>query len=68
MRIGSFSRVTHEYGASLSVVKPPKNNFGKAYPPELDDLELTRAEREELTQRIADLFSSYQAEREYYGR
>lgn len=67
MRAGAFTRVTHDYGASLSIVKPPDNNFGKPYPPELDDLELTDAEREELTQRIEDLLASYQAEREYYG-
>lgn len=66
MRMGQFSRVSHEYGASLGVVKPPKNDFGKNYPTELDGLGLTEAQREELTQRIRDLFETYKGEREFY--
>lgn len=69
MRIGSFSRTTHEYGGALGVIKPPDNNPGSVIPPELMDpsLHLTEAQQQDLAQRILDLYRMYQAEREYYA-
>lgn len=68
MRIGSFSRTTHVYGQSLSVVHPPDNDPGSVIPPELLDpsLRLSEKEQHELAQRIADLYAIYRGEREFY--
>lgn len=68
MRMGSFSRSTHEYGPSLSIAKPADNNPGSIIPPELMDpaLKLNEQQQRELAERIRDLYDIYKGEREYY--
>lgn len=34
MRTGQFTRASHDYGASLSIVKPKNNDPGDPTPPE----------------------------------
>lgn len=67
MRSGVFSRASHEYGASLSVVKPRNNDPGSYIAPELmnPNLGLTLEQQEELAQDVLDLFSLYKYERDY---
>lgn len=68
MRMGQFSKSNIIYGQSLDVVKPRDNNPGSVIPAALFDpsLNLTEAQRQELTDRINDLFRVYQGERGYF--
>lgn len=68
MRTGSFSRVTVQYGADLSVVKPERNDWGTYIIPELQDptLQLTQQQQYDLQQRIDDLFAIMRGEGQYY--
>jgi hypothetical protein len=68
MRMGQFSRTSHDFGPSLSVVKPANNNPGSTIPIELLDpsLALTEAQQREMAGDIRDLFNMYRGEREYY--
>lgn len=68
MRVGQFSRTSHQYGQALSVVKPPDNKPGSAIPPELMDpsLKLNEQQQRELAERIRDLYNIYKGEREFY--
>lgn len=67
MRTGQFSRASHAYGASLSIVKPRNNDPGSYIAPELlnPNLGLTLEQQQELGQDILDLFSLYRYERDY---
>ena len=69
MRRGNFSRDVVQYGASLSVAKPPGNDPGSYILPELQDptLALTEAQQYDLQQRIRDLYAIMRGEREFYG-
>ena len=51
MRTGQFTRATHEYGASLSIVKPKNNDPGDLTPPESVDWNdsFTKEQWEQLT-------------------
>ena len=68
MRSGQFSRLTHQFGASLDVVKPKNNDPGSVIPPELLDraLALTESQRRELAQDIQDLYNLYRGERDMF--
>jgi len=68
MRTGSFSRVTVDYGASLSIVKPARNDWGNYIIPELTDptLGLTQQEQYDIQQRIDDLYAIMRGENTYY--
>ena len=67
MRSGQFTRASHNYGASLSIVKPRNNDPGSYMPPEFLDPrhKLTLEQQEELSQDVADLFNLYKYERDY---
>lgn len=69
MRNGSFSRSAQPYGQALSVVKAPDNNPGSWIPQELNDpsLKLTEAQKQDLAQRIHDLYNMYQGQRDYFN-
>lgn len=66
MRSGQFSRASHEYGASMSMVKPRNNDPGSHIPPELlnPHLGLTLEQQEELAQDVGDLFALYKYDRD----
>lgn len=66
MRSGEFSRMTHGFGPSLSVVKPKNNNVGSTIPAELLDsaLKLSLSQQAELARDIADLYNLYRGERD----
>ena len=68
MRMGQFSRVQHDYGMSLGVVKPPDNYPGSIIPSELFDpaLNLTEAQRQELAEMIRNLFDIYRGISDFY--
>ena len=68
MRIGRFSRTGLDYGAATDVVKPANNDYGSIMPDALNDptLKLTEAQKQELVQRINDLFNVYRGAREWY--
>lgn len=53
---------------SLAVVKTPNNNPGSVIPPELLDpaLDLTEKQKQELAERIRDLYDMYRGQRDYY--
>ncbi len=70
MRQGTFSRTQVQYGASLSVVKPPKNDPGSYLSRELLDpsLALTQAQQYQLQGQIDDLFSIMRGEQQIYPR
>lgn len=64
MRTGQFTRASHEYGASLSIVKPKNNDPGDLTPPENLDWRktFTQAQWEELTEdseEILDILRRY---------
>lgn len=67
MRVGQFSRLTHSFGPSLDVVKPPDNDPGSVIPPQLFDpsLSLTDRQRRELAEDIRDLYNLYRGERDF---
>lgn len=67
MRYGQFTRAFHEFGASLSVVKPRNNDPGSYVHPSLLDpaLKLTLEQQQELAQDILDLFNLYKYERDF---
>lgn len=52
MRVGQFTRASHEYGASLTIVKPRNNDPGDVTPPENYDYNdvFTKEQWEELTE------------------
>jgi hypothetical protein len=68
MRMGTFSRLTHSFGPSLSVIKPKNNDPGSVIPPELLDraLGLNESQRRELAQDIQDLYNLYRGERDLF--
>ena len=69
MRMGQFSRVQHDYGMSLGVVKPPDNYPGSIIPSELYDPalgDLTEAQRQELAEMIRNLFDIYRGISDFY--
>ena len=68
MRMGQFSRSTHDFGPSLAVLKPANNNPGSTVPIELLDpsLALTEAQRKEMSSDIRDLYNMYRGEREFF--
>jgi hypothetical protein len=68
MRIGQFSRTSLDYGAVTDVAKPADNDYGSVIPNALQDpsLALTDAQKQDLTQRIQDLFNVYRGAREWY--
>lgn len=67
-RMGGFSRGSVGYGLPLSFVKPRDNNYqANRWAPELLDpaLNLTDAQRQELQDRIDELYNVYRGERDY---
>jgi hypothetical protein len=66
-RRGSFSKGYVEYGAPLSFVHPQDNVMPKPFVDELYDpsLGLTDEQREELQDRIDDLYGTLRGERDY---
>lgn len=68
-RMGQFSRSATQYGMPVGVVKPPDNNVGSRYSEDLLDpsMGLTEEQRQELQDRINELFAVLRGERDYYG-
>jgi hypothetical protein len=68
MRTGQFSRDQVQYGNSLSVAKPPKNDPGSRIVPELMDpaMHLSLSQQEDLQARIESLYYTLKGEREYF--
>ena len=68
MRSGQFSRLTHQFGASLDVVKPKNNDPGSVIPPELLDraLALTESQRRELAHDIQELYNLLRGGRDMF--
>lgn len=69
--MGQFSGGNKLYGAPLSIVHPPDNNVDAArYAPELLDpsLKLKEKQREELQDRIDELYGVMRGERDYFGQ
>lgn len=65
-RQGQFSGGTAAVGRSLSFVHPRDNNFEKGkYAPELLGLKLSDSKRDELQQRIDDLYKTFLGERDF---
>lgn len=66
--MGQFSRDQVQYGQSLSVVKPPKNDPGSYISPALLDpqLDLSLAQKYDLQSRIDSLYNSLKGEREWF--
>ncbi len=69
MRQGTFSRSVVQYGASLSVIKPPFNDVGSYLAPELLDpsLALTEAQQRQLQGQIDDLYLIFRGEQQSYA-
>lgn len=66
-RTGQFSGGTTGYGAALSYVHPRNNDFDKLrYAPELAGMDLTRAQRERLQERIDELYLTLRGERDFF--
>jgi hypothetical protein len=68
-RMGSFSGGGQLFGQPIAVVHPPDNNVQAArYAPELLDpsLQLTEQQREELQQRVDELYGVLRGERDYF--
>lgn len=57
MRTGQFTRATHDYGASMSIVKPKNNDMGDLTPPENYDYKsvFTKEQWEELTEDTTEI-------------
>lgn len=69
MRMGEFSRTTHGFAPSLSVVKSVNNDPGSQIPVELLDpaLALSAAQQREMASDIRDLYNMYRGEREFFS-
>lgn len=67
MRSGSFSRSGVSYGLPLSYVHPEDNKQPPQFVSELEDaaLGLTLEQKQELQDRIDDLFATLRGERDY---
>jgi hypothetical protein len=52
---------------ALAITKAPDNNPGSVIPPELLDpaLALTEAQKQDLAQRIKDLYDMYRGQRDF---
>lgn len=67
-RAGQFTGGGQLFGQPMSVIHPPDNNVDAArYAPELLDssLKLTEKQREELQDRIDELYGVMRGERDY---
>lgn len=66
-RMGQFSGGTAAIGRSLSFVHPRDNDFEKGkYAPELLKMKLTDKQRDELQDRINDLYKTFLGERDFF--
>ncbi len=69
-RSGSFSGGGQLYGQPMAVIHPPDNNVDASrYAPELLDpsMQLTEEQKEELQERIDELYGVMRGERDYFG-
>ena len=68
MRQGSFSKGAVSYGQPLSFIHPIDNLMPPQWDTVLDDatLGLTDAQKQELQDRIDDLYATIRGERDYF--
>jgi hypothetical protein len=68
-RSGQFSKSGVSYGVPLSFAHPTDNKMPPQFDPALDDpsLALTDIQKQELQDRIDDLYHVLQGENKYFG-